>query len=283
MELLTPREVRIGPDHQVYRESPLACLKVAIVLALVCVGGVILFLSGLLPSRWAGLIGLVSGLGAWVFYVGFVRARTPANWLMVVGDEAIMIRFRYFRNTALPRTDKQVVSLSFSEIESVQITEEKVRTRGVGRTTLSSFKYLDLRVNCPDLDKLVARLKYEIGVRARSKIIHYPVSVHENTVRVLWNGPGTGIAPKVERCVELLASRDVPVDARNSERHDYTNLVMTTLEEAKPKIVELIERGMEFEAEYVLQSALKLDTMEADRFVRGVLKEMRHAASSEGD
>ena len=212
-----------------------------------------------------------------------MKSLKPANWLMAVGDEVIMIKFRSFLNAHLPRTDRQVVSLSFSEIESARITEEKVLTPRQGGRTDSSFKYLDVRVNCPALRELAARLRYEIGAEARIKTRHYPVSVREGAIRALWYGPGTLITPKVEHCVDLLSRRHVLVEARNAERHDYTNLVMTTPEEAKPKIVELLERGMTFEARYVLQSALKLDTTEAHRFVEGVLAEMRQAGSLEGD
>lgn len=274
MELLTPQQVPMRHTDQAYRESAAARLVAAVLMFGGSAGMFVWYWLGELPLSIACFSGAGLAFIGLVAFALFWKALSPDNWLLRVGDDGIYIKFRSHLNRALPSNDPQVVRLPVSEIESVRITKHRVTTEGSkGGTQVERLKHLDLRVAIDALEELSERLKYERAVKAKTKFHHYPVSVHGNTIRLLWRSARTTVTPSLAHAVAALSQQRIRVEPEQSEEYDYTARRAADREETDSKIMELLERGDRMGAIRLVQRAYNYGTTEAVAFVDSLLEQ----------
>lgn len=145
------------------------------------------------------------------FFSSFAKALRRDNWLIAIGPERILIKFRSYHNAHFPPEDRQIVKLGFSQIKSARIIKQKMTynstERNKPRTEFGT--YLDLVITCDNLDQLQEKLKYErtlkhtkkVGIcTVSSRAEHWPVTIEgSNTIRIKWRSPQSFVLPSVKK------------------------------------------------------------------------------------
>jgi len=194
---------------------------------------------------WAGCVFL--GLGSlFAFRVNFIPALAPSNWVLKLEGNRLYLMLRNYRNAHLPDDAPVVVSFETGEIESVGQQENRVCVPSSDRGGTRDWKErrLEIRLRNPVPQEFVMALQTQPewsgtgGVR--SKNTPSPVSYDEQTIRILWSGPGEGISPRIDRALAILG-RVVPV--RDKSIVDRTRLATLTDSELDDHILELCQAG----------------------------------------
>jgi hypothetical protein len=274
MRLLKLREVDYTKADKVFRASALvqaglAALFVAAIAGLICwrvYGGLPLIL--LIPSG-AGL-----GLGAIIGGVSAVKAMRPSNWLLIWGQDRMLVKFRSYLNTQFPQDDPQVVCLRASEITAVSQSTLSLRTPSdeEGWSQQTSV-YLEISVSC-ELSALKEALKHEhkLGRTEATAWQDYPVSLAaDDVIRIEWKSPRTRVRPKISVTLRLL-SRQFEVKEASSESLDLTRPRNLNRAEMDSQILALAERGRKMEAVKVARTTYGYSFREALEFVDGLSK-----------
>jgi hypothetical protein len=285
MRLLTLEQAQPTTEDVVFEQQALPPLFGALAFLAVSVGCIIgLFnADGLYQT-----IGLI--LGAALFLIGslvafscFRKALLPTNWLVALGPDRMLIKFRSHLNTDLPSTDPQVAQLPLAGIKAARITRQQITEytrpnlpRDKSHSS-SSLVFLDIFVAGVDLTALKQRLKYEhavrpeefeMGVISKGKSGHYPVSIRTNKfIRIEWSSPETQIIPRIKKAVAILQSFGVAIAEPHNEALDYTNLGLEQGDIAE-KLLHLIERGRSMQARSFLRKVHDYSPEQADRLVK---------------
>jgi len=284
MQLLNLKDVQLTVQERIFKESAL----VQFLAGLIGVGFVVAMFLGYryekLPFYVFVLSSIVPVLFSAICFRHCAKATASNNWLLAIGPDRMLIKFRSYLNPHLPADDPQVVSLPFSEIEAAQITKEKIRYYG-SRENSKTTEYqthLDLHIKTESLQPLQERLKYERSIKtykdsgickSSTKANHYPVSVPDNnTIRIQWRSPGTHIIPGIKRAADLLARQQVIIKPVQRRTSDYTKKGVQDSEKADERILELAERGKIFAATRLAKQVYDYDTTQARKFVDSLLK-----------
>ena len=284
MQLLKIKDVQLTTQESVFKESAL----VQFLAGLIGVGfGIGMFLGyryGKLPFYVFILSGVLPALFSIMCFRHCAKAMSPTNWLLAIGPDRVLIKFRSYLNTQLPEEDPQVVSLSFSEIEAAQITKEKIRYyRSQGNSKTTEYQtHFDLHIKTDSLQPLRERLRYERSVKtykdsgiykSSTKARHYPVSVPEDKIiRIHWRCSGSFVTGGIKKAADLLARNHVIIKPVQRKISDFTTKAVQDGAKAGDKILELAESGNIIAATKLAKRVYNYDTTQAKKFVDSLLQ-----------
>jgi hypothetical protein len=227
LRLLHFHELDIGPDEVIVRpRSP--GLAFAGVLALVFAGLLARDAArGGLPWMVAGgLILALLGM-TWMLYRGWRRYHRAGAWLLAVGPERVLIRFRSVVSQHLPAELPQVIELPLDQVLWVRAMKRGMVQRNGNATLRSSYEYLDFRLRGADLRPLQVELMEDQRERGRRWFAQRDPSVAvswDGVLRVEMSRNGAAAEPGTRDVLKLLAGR-VPVEA---DAEEYVDTQPTT-------------------------------------------------------
>lgn len=203
-------ETEIGPGDTIVRPTPPGLLGMA-VLSL----GFAAFVGrdaarGGLGWAWAGPLIFALCWMAWMGYRGWRRYKRAGVWLMAVGAERVLIRFRSVVSEHLPSDLPQVIELPLARIASVRVTHRKTEEKSGDSTRRTSYDYLDFRLRDTDLQPLRDVLVQDQWTRSRRWFAQRDPSVAVTAgglLRVEMGYDGAATQPDVGAVVKLLAPR----------------------------------------------------------------------------
>ncbi len=170
MRLISIDDVSQAADYTVFRTSPLHDLIASSIFFLLLAACTVFYVWLLLyesVSAWGHLVYL--WFAFWfglLFLLSHARYRAcglPSNWLVRLGQEHILVKFRSFQNHLYPDSDRVVAELPWREIDWVRkVKETSHKDHGDSKVT-EFFTYIDLRLNISqqELDLLAAALSEE--------------------------------------------------------------------------------------------------------------------------
>jgi hypothetical protein len=280
MELLVLQDINLTIQDRRFRHSVASPLIAGVIFLSMAVGVYFAYRFGKTSLSGVFVAGGFLLFVALMFLGQFRKAMAPANWLVAVGPDRVLIKFRSYLNAHFPETDSQVVSIDPDKIGSVNITKQKLISYGMRNSRTTSYHtFLDVNIdiNGGDLSGLKERLKNEFkikaqpskpGGRVRSLARHYPVAVVDaDTIRVEWNM----VRPGVKKVVSLLSRQGIAVGEKRREVIDLT-LTKGDKDNIEDKIVQLIERGNIIAAVKLVRRTYNYNLTEAKEFVEGLLE-----------
>jgi hypothetical protein len=284
MQLLKLKNVQLTTQECIFKESALIQFLAGLLGVGIGIGIFLGYRYGKLPFYVFVLSGIVPVLFSAICFRHCAKAMAPTNWLLAIGPDRILIKFRSYLNSHLPVDDPQVVLLSFSEIEAAQIIKEKIRYYSSQRNskTTEYQSHFDLHIKTESLKLLQERLKYERSVKtykdsgiykSSTKARHYPVSVPDDKIiRIQWRGSGSFVTPGVKKAANLLARNHVVIKPVQRKDRDFTTKAIEGGAKADDKILELAERGKILAATRLAKRVYNYDTTEARKFVESLLQ-----------
>ncbi len=170
MRLISIDDVSLSADYTVFRTSPLRDIiasAVFFLLLLACTGFYVWLLLYESISAWGHLVYL--WFAFWfglLFLMAWSRYRAcglPSNWLVRMGREHILVKFRSFHNHLYPDSDRVVIELPWREIDWVRKVRETSHKDHADGTVTEFFTYIDIRleVSQQELDLLAEGLDEE--------------------------------------------------------------------------------------------------------------------------
>lgn len=277
MKLLKLQDVSLGQHHCVCKQSPLAQFVAFLLFGALTMGAFCWHRFGALPLWGAILGGGFLFLISLLFFSIFKKSLATTNWIMAVGPNEVLIKFRSYLNAHFPKTDPQVVQLLPSELQWARITKQRITAPGSDNGNVTSFHtFVDLSVRAGDLSPLQDRLKYErtvqietgTKVKTRSRARHYPVSVVDSQlIRIEWRSPHDVVVPGAKKALAALSRCGIAVDSLHREVIDLTEDRSETKKSTEDKILHLAERGNLMAATKLARRAYKLSLTDAKQFV----------------
>jgi len=282
MKLLVLQDAHLSPLGCRFRQSPLAQFTAFLLFAGLTVGALCWHRFGDLPLLGAIFGSGFMGLFSLLFFSIFKKSLAPTNWILAIGPDRVLVKFRSYLNAHFPSTDPQVVQFHPSELRSARITKQRITAPGSNRGNVTSFHtFLDLHVSAAELAPLQERLKYERTVKVQtgtklkssSRARHYPVSVVDSdTIRIEWRSPQDVIVPGAKKALAALSRCHVSVEVLNREVIDLTEGSSTVAKSTEDKILHLAERGNLMAATKLARRAYKLKLTDAKQFVEELLE-----------
>ena len=281
MKLLVLEDTALTNLDMKFRQSPLAQLIPSLIFFSLTGGAVYWYWFRGMHLITAVLFGGMMFLMGLALFSSFKKALAPTNWLLAIGPDRVLIKFRSYLNAHFPSTDPQVVLLDPSEIAYARIAKQKIKVPGSRNRNRTSFHtFLDLHVPSTDLMPLKDRIKYErilkpqkTGKYTKSKCHHYPVSIlNIDTIRIEWPSPIIFIAPGISRALTMLSRQGVKIESPKKEFVDLTEKGRSDLKSSEDKILYLAERGNLIAAAKLAQRTYKLSLAQAKQFVEDILE-----------
>ena len=188
-------------------------------------------LFGVLCCLTFGLIGYTF-LGA-----GLQRS----NWLLRVGPQALVIKFRSDMNARLPEPHPVIVSLAYRKIAWARKTREWVQTYSLNSSSgpnKSRVYFLDigLQLDKPEFEQLQqaidTEIRYKPGAGKSALFHHYPVRLDGKVLRIQWWG---ALRPKLDATLSLLQPY-VQIEQELDLSVDFRQAISPT--DAKQKVLD---------------------------------------------
>lgn len=207
--LLRGDEVRFGPGDRVVRPRSRGWVTVLLFFGV----------AGLVAWRWyvgamgwvlAAVLGVPAAFVGWMVLGMSLATLRRHSWLLCVGEDRVLVRFRSYLHHRFPATDPVVLELPMASLAGVRRT---VQTR-ISPSSSGSGKrerrhtLLDLRVQGLDLGPLARALSRERGLSQEPFVYeHAPVTVDGDLVRVELSSRDESIRPAADEVLRLLAER----------------------------------------------------------------------------
>lgn len=90
---------------------------------------------------------------AWLAWARLKASFLPANWLVKLNANTVLLKFRSFQNYAYPETDPVVIELGCRDIDWVRKTKETSHKDKGDTTTTEFFTYLDIRLKLSETEQ----------------------------------------------------------------------------------------------------------------------------------
>jgi len=273
MRLLRLSDVEIRPNDRVYRYSRWHAMLIATAaLGLAAWAALHAYTAQWKPGYYiAAAILLVCEL-----LRRFVTARfRPSNWLARMNDEGIFIQFRSYLNYHLPASDLTVVFISYGEIRSARLINERVTVsdpQNHGDAT-QYLRYVELEL-AGDIAPLNQALESEATESApkerrwygSSSTLYRDHPMHlesDRFFRIRWQAtPGT------HRFLEALRPYTTIADPVSISQ-DFARLEGLSREEQDARLRELARRGETISAIYLARKLHGGSLAEAKQLVDG--------------
>jgi len=279
---MTLKEINTTALYAQFKQSPLAQLIAAMLFVGLIMGTVCWHYFGDFPLGGVIFSGGFFGLFAWISFSSFKKSLAPTNWILSVGPDRILVKFRSYLNSHFPQTDPQVVQFHPSEIQSARITKQRITAPGSRNRRVTSFHtFLDLNISEQDLTPLKEQLKYERSlkmpltgkfVKSSGKSRHYPVSVVDNrTIRIEWRSPWDIVIPSIKKAINKLRRQGISIEALQKEVIDLTR-DRADQKRMEDNILHLAERGNLLAATKLARRTYGFGLTEAKDFVEDLLE-----------
>jgi hypothetical protein len=210
------------------------------------------------------------------FARGAIRARfRPSNWLAMLADDGMYLKYRSYLNHHFPDTEPCVVFIPFRELRAARLVRSAQTTpavKGSNRTTRHrTLVRLDLREPERQLAEALAKERALRGPRVErwygssaGRFRHYPVRLSSPAeLEVEW--------PARRPATEFLGMLATHVDVESVEEHvDFTTLKEREPQEQEARLIELVETGQTIVAIKLARSLYGLNLTDAKTFVDGL-------------
>ncbi len=234
--------------------------------------------GGYFQHGWTIPSGLLKYLGG-LLVVGLLiaiwhlnKTRSPENWLLIIGDDGILVKFRSYLNSHFAKTDPVVVELRWMDIAWCRQTKETIVSPGsdVDTTRTTFYTYLDLKLRADELELLRTAMQTERNHKAStsgnsSVHHHHPVMLTENGIlRLDWGR----IYPRLGGVLKKLATK-IPVESSvKLKPGDLSRLDGQDLEDL---ILNLAQKGETIQAVKMVRLKYDKSLTEAKEFVDELL------------
>lgn len=266
-------DVPTSPRDRVFRHSPAAAL-----FAGVCIINASIGLTVFGWQRDSGLAYYVAGVllvGLLVMHKFILARCRPSNWLVRMNDQGLFLQFRSYLNYHFPKDDLTVVFISYREIRSARLVDERREIPYRDLDQPLAEKSTEVRRRLVEFDlatdtaALAQALLRELAKRPPNATLYkdYPVRLSSPTcVEVDWNA-----YPIAEVFLDTLR-RYTNVAAPTLKSQDYGNLAEQSRENQEKHLLELIEAGSTIDAIYIARKLYSYDLTQARAFVEDLRK-----------
>ncbi len=300
----------------IYRYSPLKSFLFTLfffLLSVLCIisayqGGFMNFGDDV-PEYVQYPVGFVFGIAFLITFSRFRKALRPENWVLKLGTDKVLVKYRSYLNSHLPVEDPVVTEIPFSEISWARKTKETVYTETSDSTLTRFYTFLDLKLNTEDTEKLKNAIKFERNRRPPIQSLNHDLFLarkykkpkqeidelkekiriektkhpdgggrvtsvsHHHPVR--WMGEGilriewNGLWPGINQVMHTLKTK-ILVEPEIKIKNDYTsNKPDKSLDD---QILDLAEHGNQMEAITLVRMRYGYSLTEAKEFVENLLK-----------
>lgn len=276
MRLLRLQDVETSTNDHVFRHPRLRAL---IIWVAALAGSMAMIINALLGTWKPGYIFGPVFLLFVLLMMGYVTARFhPSNWLVRMNDTGIYVQYRSYLNYDLPPNDPSVVFISFGEIASAHLLEERVDSPDPmkpGATQTQYLRYVELELSS-DPVPLAKALDAERGEQAPMKkrwyggssstfYQDYPVTMTAPPfLRIHWD-----VVPRAKAFLQALRPYTVISDTV-SLTHDFAHLQSLSRDAQQEQLRELAARGQTVTAIYTARKLYSCSLEEAKEMVDGL-------------
>ena len=266
MELLTQDQVLIKPNNIVYKNSPIWAFVAFLVVTGFLTTPIVLWILDRLPLDFAIVSGLFIPLFSIIYFKSYLKTLKPENWVVSLAEDHLLIKFRSFENSHLPKKEAQIVRIEYREIASFYIdSRTRITPSASGGTRHEFIKYLDLHLNS-DTSELKDQLHYERNTKRTSKSLHYYVFVKgKYKIRIHWLDTQSAITPNLKHIANALLTKGLYQTQDNLDDKKVTKI----FDEDKD-ILELYDSGHHIEAISLARRFYGINLAEAKSYVEKI-------------
>jgi hypothetical protein len=277
MKLLSLEQAPMRFGGLVFRTSVLPNV-VAFVIAAGGAGVVVVtYMKGGLPLWGSILIGLVIVPLMFLFFGMVRKGLASTNWLMVLDPRGILIKYRSYLNSHMPRGDMQVISLDPDDIRQVCKVKRKEKAEGMRNKKETRYlTFLDITLAEPFGEELAEAMAAERTAKYMKKKWHgttsskfqdYPVSIQGDcTLRVRFNS----IRPGMGQAMQWFQRNGTEVAPVQKESADFT-VSAGDKKDMEDKILRLAMDGRTMAAIRTARKVYGMGLAEAKTFVENLL------------
>jgi len=300
----------------VYRYSPLKSFLFSLLFILVSAfcfisayrGGFMKFGEDV-PDFVQYPMGFIFAIAFLITFSRFRKALRPENWVLKLGMDRILVKYRSYLNCHLPDKDPIITEISFSEIAWARKTKETVYTENSDSTQTRFYTFLDIKLSTANTEELKNALKFERNRKPPIESLNHDLFLarkhkkpkHEideliekvrleklkhpdggkringvsNHHLVRWTDQDilriewNGLCPSINQAVDALKTK-VTVESEIKIESDYTsNKSDKNLDD---QILDLAERGKKMEAITLVRMKYGYSLTEAKEFVENLFK-----------
>jgi hypothetical protein len=199
----------LGPraDTKVFRASVLGRVIGLVVTLGVPFGVTASYVWGGAPLWALAVGGVISVLILRLSLMTLGRALSSANWVMMIGNDGVWVKFTSFMKSHLLQDEFQAVFIPFAELKSARVMGRARKEGSVGPPRVSYVTFLELFLQpseASDLDELSRAIDASRKVRAGGMMQLAPVTFGDNVLRIRWSGRNAMVTPRIDRAVREL-------------------------------------------------------------------------------
>ncbi|MCR4336412.1 MAG: hypothetical protein NUV91_01200 [Candidatus Omnitrophica bacterium] len=207
---------------------------------------------------------------------GELKARfRPTNWLIKFDEQQLMIKFRSYLNYHFDPLEIQIFSIPLKNIEFCRSLIEKIETPSYQqRKRLKVNHYIQFQIKpMVDLSELKKYLQNEKMKKApsgrwnRTKHLHFPVCVDDQSIIVDWQG----VSPLIKESLKIFA-QNIKIKDQMIKDLSYHSLNDLTKEEINKRVQKLVRQGDQMGAIRLARRALRLNIHEAKEHIEKLNK-----------
>jgi len=272
MQLHRHDEIEGLHAEQTFYTSPLVMFLLPTIFLLISLGVSWAILAGKLPGLMWCSVAVVAPFVPLIFWINFLPALRPTNWVLKTATNRVYIHLRNYRNPYSPGDGQTVVSLAQNEIVSIGKHMERFASiTSKGRKTYWTEYSLELRLREPASPELATALEAERRREApktgwmRIGLYAPLVSFDKDhrAVRILWYSRYDHITPRINRAIALLGRTFLTHEDVFINNADLAKLSDIQFEDL---IAKLLQGNLKLEAIKLLVERRGMSTTEAKQF-----------------
>jgi len=279
MQLMHAADVPVSQRDRVFYYSRRRALGG---VALTIIGaGTVSYLIGLKRPALGYYILVVVGIVMWLFRKMLTARFHPANWLVRLTDDGMLIKFRSYLNNHFPDQEPTVIFIPHTEILSARqvVEKQELPDRDDNNRPTSSIKTikfveLDLAGDTKLLaEALLRERRYAIDGKAQLKITrryhHLPVRLPTaDKLQIEWK-----VVPSAASLLDALSHHTRILAAEKTSR-DFAGLAQLSREEQENRLLELAESGDKIGAIAAARRIYGYNLAQAKEFVEGLARKL---------
>ena len=269
MDLLSSNQVNVNPNNIVYKNSPFWAFVAFLVITAFLGIPIVLWINDRLSLGFVIFSGFFVLILSIVYFRKFLKTLKQDNWVVSLADNHMLIKFRSFQNTHLPKDNVQIIQLQYSEISSFYIGKKtRITPSASGGKRYEFIKYLELHLNI-DTNDLNIQLNHERNMKRVSRALHFYVFVTgKNTIRIHWLDTQTAIHPNLKHIANSLATKGL----YQIQNEGLDKNVPVKIFDEDRDILDLHENGLHIEAISLARRLYGLNLTEAKSYVQKITK-----------
>ncbi len=267
MDLLSPSQVNINPDNIVYKNSPFWGFAAFLIITAFLGIPIALWIDDRWPLGIVIFTGFFLLIFSIIYFRSFLKTLKPDNWVVSLADNSLLIKFRSYQNTHLPKDDLQIVQIEYSEIVSFFIgNKTRITPSASGGKRYEFIKYLDLCLSS-NTSALKVQLNHERNMKRVSRALHFYVFViSENKIRIHWLDTQTAISPGLKHIASTLVAKGLYQIQDDTFGAKVPEKIFTEDKD----ILELYDNGYQIEAVSLARRLYGINLTEAKSYVHKI-------------